>query len=1034
MPTTSLIESLKDLGDEDVKLLYEVAFLAQQSSNLPIRALYDAYDQVLPQFGTDTQHDDRCFRWLSHARMELAKDGTRGILKRYRALLALADIQVGHEGDEGISEIALSEVQDDGGTEPSTLPPRQDKRRRASFNDSNLDTTWISGDRPHQLVDEARPSHGATRETHTNRKSRIRSASIDRDVEEQHVLAAPDVWTQPANVQQLEADAEYMYFTKVGRRFLWLWHARATQTHRRQQDLLQMATNHDRRTLLKQSFSSMRDNAFTSKFRKQQERRITRVRDYFLLTKAFTHWAQAASDQVVRTNVAKRHILRTRYFNAWRDITTVNELKCRMLGLRKWFGLWRSRAETITTDDEVATLYRERHLLRRFYRQWFFRICEQKAPMWKDGRLEVKYFQAWKSRSEIAQSMALAAAGHHNTSLMKSKLALLRARNALTQDLVVLSINLRRRSLQTAHLRLWRRNTTFKPSEARAVAAKDGRLVAKAFRTWRTATGLSYQAREVDRRRLLANALTTWNDQLRSKTLVLKINERVQLQALYKWVLDERLILFRRVMEHRQKTDAVRRISTRIAARQFELDEATQILHHNKDTRLAQLTLVKMHAIMRQREQNELAAIEFRNARILPRCFQIWTTQSSHARQLSRWASQARFYCLTTMAVKKWKRATTEQQKVRRREAYATIRKRHKASLARHCLAKLHEKASTMVAHRFEAQHFQTQEAEHALRQHFERWHVKTTQWRADEREANRINTRSHLVEVFAAFRDKLDAIGERTADAVMFEQLARERLAAKMLRKLSDTVFVLQRTADTASAWKDRKFVQHQREMLRHWAMQANGRRTMRDAGDPDSPSKTPTMRASKMSKSRGRAGDSILGLNDVSRAEQWTRFDDLGEQLDGVDQSAMSFGATPLPGYLRTPSRRTARSRARFRTVQEQPGSRQTRTIDSRTMDFGSSVVGSTTPAPLAPGQLEDMETLTPQVTPFQRKMRAGGYQNSTTPLTAPTIGLAGMSAFASSSRFQGTGRTVRFDEAADDDESIGSSRPDGSPSKGA
>ncbi|KAF4554480.1 Hypothetical protein D9617_4g002350 [Elsinoe fawcettii] len=1042
MPSTSIIESLKDLVDEDVKLLYEVAFLAQRSSSLPIRALYDAYDQVLPQFGTDTQHDDRCFRWLSHARMELAKDGTRGILKRYRALLSLADIQVGHAGDEEISEIAVSEVQDDGGTgELPPAPGRKDKKRRASFNDSNLDTTWISGDRPLPAPRDQQFPQAPLDARHAIRKQRVRSASIDKDELQGYHLAPPDVWTEPADVRQLELDAEYTHFTKVARKVLWLWHARATQIHRRQQDLLQMATNHDRRILLKQSFGSMRDNAYTSTFRQQQERRISKVRDYYLLTKAFTHWAQAASDEVARTNVAKRHILRTRYFNAWRDITAVNEQKCRMLGLRKWFGLWRSKTESVITDNQLAGLVRQRNLTRRFYRLWFFRICEQKAPMWKDGRLESKYFRAWRAQSDNIQSMALAAQGRHNLSIMRSSFKTIRARSLMTQDLDALGINFRRRDLLTTYLRSWRRKTSFKPSETRAVAAKDGRLMAKVFNIWRNANMNMRRAKETDRQRLMANALTVWNDHLRSRTLAFKINERVQLQALYKWVLEERLILFERVMAHRQKRDAVRRISARIAARQFSLDESTQIFHHNKDTRLVRSAFVKLYAVMRQREQNELAAAETLNAHVLPKYLQTWKAQSAHDRQLCRWASQARFYCLTTLVIKRWRAATVNRQKARRREAYATIRLRQKAGLARRYLAVLHERAANMAVVERQARDMRAKGSEHALRASFGRWHAKAVQWRQDDRQAEFANASSHLEEVFAAFRSRLNTIQARVDDAETFDQLARERLAGKMLRKLSDTVFVLRRSTDTASAWKDRKFTQHQREMLRHWAMQANDKRATKLADDPDSPSKTPTLRASRLSHLQGRSmaessfiGNSQPALGDVTRAEQWTRFEISAGQADGVDQSFLSFAATPLPGYLRTPSRRTAKTRARFKIVPDQFGRTRELGDTPGALNFGSSIVGSTTPAPLAPGNIEDMETLTPQVTPFQRKMRAGGYQNSTTPLSAPRTGRPGMSAFAASTRLQGTGRTVRFDEVADDNESVTSSRLDGSPSRGA
>ena len=141
---------------------------------------------------------------------------------------------------------------------------------------------------------------------------------------------------------ELLSDASAFYYSKVGRRCLHKLHDRAVQLRQAQSDLTRIAVNYDSHILLRQSILQLRDSLSDKSFWNQQERRADRARDLFLLTKAFTHWAQTASDEVFRTSVARRHILRTRYFNAWRDITAVNELKSRRLGLRKWFAVWLS--------------------------------------------------------------------------------------------------------------------------------------------------------------------------------------------------------------------------------------------------------------------------------------------------------------------------------------------------------------------------------------------------------------------------------------------------------------------------------------------------------------------------------------------------------------------------------------------------------------------------------------------------------------------------------------------------------------------
>ena len=61
-------------------------------------------------------------------------------------------------------------------------------------------------------------------------------------------------------------------------------------------------------------------------------------------------------------------------------------------------------------------------------------------------------------------------------------------------------------------------------------------------------------ARKVDRARILQTAWTSWNDALRCKALSQKINERLLVENLYRWVLQERLQLFQRTSESRVQT------------------------------------------------------------------------------------------------------------------------------------------------------------------------------------------------------------------------------------------------------------------------------------------------------------------------------------------------------------------------------------------------------------------------------------------------------------------------------------------------
>ncbi|KAF2149268.1 Sfi1-domain-containing protein [Myriangium duriaei CBS 260.36] len=1035
MPTSSTLDVLPQLDDNDVNLLYEIVYLAQQSGGRPIRALFDACEGILQQGHADPEHHSRCFRFLFHASTDLARDGTSGLLKRFRALLASAGIQLQLEGEEDVSVRELPDIQDIPGpglehAVQSELGQRE--RRRASFNDSNLDTTWISGDRivPDGALENARSrqsSHDIVQSNFVPKSRRARSTSLIRENERRHPYRLPQQASVEAQVDfhALSEDAESFRYNILAKRYLWLWETKTIQTQQRRQDLLQLAQNHDRRILLKQSFAQLRDAVFDTRYWTQQSRRAGRARDLFLLTKAFTHWAQTTSDEIARTNVAKRHILRTRYFNAWRDITAVNELKCRRVGLRKWFSVWKSKTDTRLSGSAQAISFRDHTLVERTYKTWFWTLCERKAPIWKDSRLKIATLEKLRSACANRTSSNLAADGVRNRALQLDILRKIQNRVSSYSNDEATAAEHRRRHMLSAAFKSVCRRVQFDPRVLQLRRASCKRLQRNALLLWSNAASDARIARQVDQKRILNNAWTTWNDHLRSRTLQIRIDDRVLIQSLYKWVLEERLVLFRRVIDHRQKAAAIQRLNTRLAERRFQLNEATQIFTHNLRTRLMRTALARMHQLSRQYEHNELAAIEFRNARDVPAAFNLWKTRCSDVIQLTRHATQARYYCLASPSIKAWKEATVNAQKRRRREAYAVIRRKIKMNLARRCLEIMLAKVAGCQALQMRSTQMLIDKRLAVCRQYFDIWHAQSDHWQMESSRAEARAAQDRLRDALDAMIFRRAAVMELESQAALIVKDSQDNAAGRMFRKLSDNLFVLRRQSETAQAWHDRKFAQHSKEMIRYWATRASERRTIRIAGDPDSPSKTPMLRASRNSR---RGLDTSFDFGSTFRVGELPEY---GVGVDATGVSDMSFGASLLPGYLRTPSRRTGRTRARFKSIPERAVGAALPSTNSGILDFGSSVIGSTTPAPLVPGSIVDLEILTPQVTPFQRKLRAGGYAESTTPASIPQNVRAG-NRFGTSSRLRDTGRTVRFGDVVEEKESVVGEGTENSPSR--
>jgi len=91
----------------DVKLLFEIVTVAQNSSNPPYRALFAAYDQVLARYGIKPDHDQTYFRFL--LRMGEGRRPGETLFDQFEGLLAKSGIQVdfGEEAEREEEEESL---------------------------------------------------------------------------------------------------------------------------------------------------------------------------------------------------------------------------------------------------------------------------------------------------------------------------------------------------------------------------------------------------------------------------------------------------------------------------------------------------------------------------------------------------------------------------------------------------------------------------------------------------------------------------------------------------------------------------------------------------------------------------------------------------------------------------------------------------------------------------------------------------------------------------------------------------------------
>ncbi|CAI6333037.1 unnamed protein product [Periconia digitata] len=742
---------------------------------------------------------------------------------------------------------------------------------------------------------------------------------------------APEAF-RPSDTRLLD-DAEMFANRRLRallRRCIECWRERTQEQIKRNEDMDRDAVALDRRRLLKDSMGDMRVGSVqrrnareTDRFFQKFEARADKARDLFLLTKSFTHWAKSAEEEVQRTSVARRHILRTRFFNGWREITAINELKIQHFILGRFLKKWCRRMDEVTYRQEFAgNMYNEK-LARRVYRDWFFRYCEGLAPVWREVRIRRAIFQRWHEIVTLLRDRDKGATDRKERQLLRRSLDVWKNKVVTVQLLEPEGDRFRRRSMLQNTVSTLRRHSQFAPLLDQFQTQSNTHLAARFLTLWRRHTILSQQAKAADQMRLLRNAWTAWNDRLRIKALEERINDRVLVEAMYRWALASRVSLIQRVHSQTTKQSAFLTWVTRTDERRNTLDGAERRFAQFKRAQLLRITLRKLEVATAEKRAEEFAIKAQYEQRLKQQFLDKLKQKNSHFGQLNRWAEDARFFVYTTRTLKTWSAATQHARRVRRRDAYSQMRRRVKMNLVKKAFASWRAKTDVWREKETQANEIarnRTLDLAATLLSHI---YNRATALRTADAEAQQHYVARLKYHYLNTWTDRIVAIQAKDELAVALRQENTEVAGLLALKKLGWRLWNIQRQEENAVALYQRNFEKHQRTMIKYWygrAMELRAarptsptpsRRTRGGRGNEGSGSASgsgprPTISPDNDENEANREGphdpdaDTSTPFSDAGsetqRLESWTAFDENALGLDNLDLS-LSFSPPPAP-----------------------------------------------------------------------------------------------------------------------------------------
>ncbi|RFU34562.1 hypothetical protein B7463_g1818, partial [Scytalidium lignicola] len=433
------------------------------------------------------------------------------------------------------------------------------------------------------------------------------------------------------------------------------WRRKVSQLQRDNFNLELVAVQQDKKVLIRQALE-----AWYNRWRKQQqanevrnffahlERRAGRARNLFLVQKAFTHWIQSAIDEIQRTSAARRYIIRTRIFNAWKDVTAVNELKIASdwqirMAKQRAFLTWIASQRKLSHNDHVANETKQLHLLKNAWQIWKLKIHEQN---WRDHQANTIF------SSTICRST----------------------------------------------LRRWRRETQFAPAQVVVDHDINTRLLRSTFNLWLLRSQQELQANQFDRMRILREAWISWTHQLRAEALRSRIQNRLVAQILYKWVLVERMALAQRL----QNQSCLRRcfkVWAHLSIASQEQNAVEEVLaFHQAASHTKHLMIRHFISSFQQQKYLESIAAERYPSQMLRGTLCVWSGQARHLLQLQELAHDAAFYFLASKSLKMWRESTENAKREKRRIAYSHVRRSSKLNVAKRAFVKWRRQAKHVSA------------------------------------------------------------------------------------------------------------------------------------------------------------------------------------------------------------------------------------------------------------------------------------------------------------------------------------------------
>lgn len=422
------------------------------------------------------------------------------------------------------------------------------------------------------------------------------------------------------------------------------------------------------------------------------ERRAAKGYNWFITNKALLHWYRSAQDELERTAIARRYILRKRYFGAWRSHQADIEAKTRTFRLRTLLRIWRRATIHLEVRENVAVQRYRHDLVMKVFNTWWNEYRAQLADDFRAYHLRANCLVVWQGETQRITADYEKSLFEDERFLLEEAVSTWREAGeqlcttayGCTNQKILLDL---RRAVGD-----WRTQARLKKTLREFSDESNRQTKSRVMDQWITRTS------EADQKAFLATKLVAqefiahWRNEAKLRRFRRYRLRQLKLDVISHWRLEHQLASYERLCERRTKERTLAKLRTAAAEAQAEVvkvfETADTVAELREKASILGIWRRRTSAILDQ--QDTAAYRDYFSMTIS--CLEDWYKrageEAARTADLQGFAARGSYYVATSNVLQSWSEIAKQASRERLTRTYHTFRRRYKVNLAAKCLSK----------------------------------------------------------------------------------------------------------------------------------------------------------------------------------------------------------------------------------------------------------------------------------------------------------------------------------------------------------